>query len=132
MTTSIEQMTEQAQHCLDNNQIEQARNLYQEICKQNDSIAEAWMMLGAINGQTGGIAEAITCLRRAVDIDSNLAEAHFILAQVLRAQNDIQGAIDAANAAVASDPQYDAAYLFLSGLHGQSGNKNLCKSSICI
>ena len=48
--TPIEQMMLQAQMLVDAGKLQDAKKLYQQICDKDQRLAEAWLMLGAVNG----------------------------------------------------------------------------------
>jgi predicted TPR repeat methyltransferase len=68
------------------NRLREARAVCHDLCREAENDAEAWFMLGAINGQTGDIEESISCSRRALEIMPRYPEASFNLAQGLMHQ----------------------------------------------
>jgi tetratricopeptide (TPR) repeat protein len=67
--------------CLQSNRLQEAKAIYSEICRSTSRDAEAWFMLGAVNGQLGLFDEAVVCCRRAVEVNPGYADAYYNLGQ---------------------------------------------------
>lgn len=87
-------------------QLEQAKDLYVQVCEVDKLDADAWFSLGAINGMLGRHADAADCLRRAVELRPRHAESSYNLGISLREQGNFTGAIEAFQAALDIKPDY--------------------------
>ncbi len=72
-----------AEALLNNQQFDEARNLFQQICKLDSHDADAWFMLGITNANLGNLAETVKCNQRAITLRPNFWEAHFNLGKAL-------------------------------------------------
>lgn len=115
----IAQLSREAESCLDNGDLEQARRLYADICRARDDDARAWLMFGAINGELGNVVVAQNALERAVALDSDNAEAHLALAHLLRARGQPAKAMASASRAVAVDANFVEGWLFVAAIAGR-------------
>ena len=107
-------MIDQAQALLDANRVAEAKTLYQAICARDPRNAEAFFMLGAINGETGQLDEAVRSLEKAIALQPDDADAHYTLGSVLKAQGEPQAALAHAERAVALAPDYAEAWLLFA------------------
>jgi tetratricopeptide (TPR) repeat protein len=71
----------------------------------------------------GDNQEAAIALRQAVQIDPDLAHAHYYLALVYLRLQDDQKAIEAVENTVRADPEYTAAYYTLGTLYARTGRE---------
>lgn len=109
--------------------LEEARALYQAVCKTDGSDVEAWVKLGVIEKRLGRFQEAEACCRRAIAISPRIGLAHYGLASALQSQEKIQDAIGAYRKAIQLQPDLaDAHYLLGNALHmtGQVGEALHC------
>ena len=120
--TPTQQMMLQAQVLVDAGKLQDAKKLYHEICHMDQRHAEAWLMLGAINGELGDVTGAITCLQTAVYLQPENADAHLTLAHVLCVDGKLSEARDHCKRATQASPEHEQAWLLLSGINGQMGN----------
>ena len=112
-------LAEQAEACLANGQLEQARSLYTRLCELDGNDEEAWLMLAAVLGETGSLDEAVRCAQRAIAVDPQYLEAYLTRAHLLRRSGRDDEAVQSALKAVEGDPTYAEAWLFLAGVAGQ-------------
>jgi tetratricopeptide (TPR) repeat protein len=115
----ITQLTQQAESCLDNGDLQQARRLYSEICRVRYEDPHAWLMLGSIDAELGNIEVAHNALERAVKLDTGNAVAHLALAQLHRAKGNPAEAMASASRAVEVDGKCVEAWLFLAAMAGE-------------
>ena len=109
---------QQAIALIQNRQFEQARVLYSQICAQNTEDAEAWFLLGAVNGQLGLFEEAIACCLRATAIFPDYADAYYNMGAAYAGQGeDVERAVDYFQRAIAADARFTRAYVGLGWLH---------------
>ncbi len=115
----ITQLTQQAETCLDKGDLSQARRLYAEICRAQDDDTHSWLMFGAINGELGNVEVAQNVLERVIALDSGNAEAHLVLAHLLRAKGQPEKAMACASRAVAADADFVEGWLFVAAIAGR-------------
>ena len=99
----------------------EARAVYARACELDPDNADAWLMLGAMDGELGDVDAALTSTGRALAAEPDYAEAHFTHSLLLHRVGRLQEAADSALRAVESDPDYAEAWTALSGLYGQLG-----------
>jgi tetratricopeptide (TPR) repeat protein len=118
----ITQLAQQAESCLDKGDLAQARRLYADICRAQDDDAHPWLMFGAINGELGNVEVAQNALEHAIALDSNNAEAHLVLAHLLRAKGQPVKALASASRAVEVDAKFVEGWLVVAAIAGRLGN----------
>jgi len=111
---------------LECNQLSKARELYQQITRISSDNAEAWYMLGAINGELGHTEEAIANCRCAIAIEPDNIDAMAILGQLLYSRGSLEEAVDYLRQVVQQDPEDDATWKVLAAIHGQTGAFDEC------
>lgn len=67
--------------CIEGQRFGEAKALCTQVCRADGNDAEAWFLLGAINGQLGLFEEAVRCELKAVTLQPGYADAHYNLAQ---------------------------------------------------
>jgi len=117
----ISEKTDQALTLLENGDLPGAKDLYQQICHTNNMDPEAWMMLGAINGELGNFGEAVSCLQKAVTLQPDHVEAHFNLGNIQRMQGNLPSALACFQRATEIDPRYAEAWTMMGGISGMMG-----------
>ncbi len=111
---------------LECNQLPQARDLYHQITRLNPNDAEAWYMLGAVNGELGQADEAITNCRRAISIEPDNIDALAVLGQLLYSRGNFDEALGYLQQVVQHDPEDAETWKALASIHGQTGAYNEC------
>ncbi|MBI3442004.1 MAG: tetratricopeptide repeat protein [Proteobacteria bacterium] len=96
----------QAQACLQASRFEEARQLYEQICRLNPQDAEAWFFFGAVNGQLGRFDEAITCSLRVIALQPDHSDARYNLAQAYMHQARFREAAEAYREVARRNPQH--------------------------
>jgi predicted O-linked N-acetylglucosamine transferase (SPINDLY family) len=81
-----------------------AHGLLTEICMPECSDAQAWFLLGALNGRLGRFDEVLRCCGRAVELDPDHGDAHFNLAQAHMHSGRYAAAADEFRATLARQP----------------------------
>ncbi|MHB1514318.1 MAG: tetratricopeptide repeat protein [Acidiferrobacteraceae bacterium] len=114
--TDTQALLERAEALLEAGRLTDARALYTEICQQDGGHAEAWLMLGALQGELGAAGEALRCFEQAITLRPDYAEAHLSSAAVLQAQGKLEEAYEGCRRAVAADAGYVEAWAMLGGL----------------
>jgi predicted TPR repeat methyltransferase len=110
-----------ARELLDRGQLSQARELFTSVCDLDDSNAEAWLMLGAIDAEAGRMDEALSHTQRALALDPDYEEAHLTLAGLQQHQGQLEGALLSCASALSIDSDYEEAWLMQSGIQGALG-----------
>ncbi len=95
---------QEAQSCLQAGDLIRARSLFAEVCRLDTTDAEAWCMLGTINGQMGNADETEACFRKALDINPDYGMAHQYLANHFTSQGRYTEAVDAYHQALRIKP----------------------------
>ena len=110
-----------AQAFLDSGQQSSARELYGQVCEMDTACAEAWLMLGAIDAETGNLDSAFRHTRRALQENINYEEAHLTLAGLHYHQGKLDAALESCGRALSIDNDYEEAWLMQSGIQGTLG-----------
>ncbi|MHB1514320.1 MAG: tetratricopeptide repeat protein [Acidiferrobacteraceae bacterium] len=122
-------LLERAEALLEAGRLTDARALYTEICQQDGGHAEAWLMLGALQGELGAAGEALRCFEQAITLRPDYAEAHLSSAAVLQAQGKLEEAYEGCRRAVAADAGYVEAWAMLGGLCTALGKREEAETS---
>ncbi len=99
------------------NRFTEARALCMEICRLDSRDAEAWFMLGTINGKLNHAAESIENFRKAITLQPNHALAHYNLGMALRNLGKPEEAAEAFSAAARLAPQRAEIFSHLAHLY---------------
>ena len=78
--------------CLERNQLAEAHTLITTVCRKVPSDADAWHLLGAINGMLGRNEEAETCAREVIELMPGTIAAYNNLGSSLLAQEKLDDA----------------------------------------
>lgn len=119
MNSTIDQLEEVAASLLDRNLHADARKIYARIVELDPGNADAWLMLGAIDGECGAVDRAIGFCRRALGIQPDNVDANFILARLLIARGGLDDAADCLDRVTKQDPEHGEAWSALSGIFMQ-------------
>jgi predicted O-linked N-acetylglucosamine transferase (SPINDLY family) len=87
-------------------QLQQAKELYQQICKIDPVDAEAWFMLGTVHGLLGNLNDVVACCRRATSLEPGHSQAHYNLATAFRDLGRLEEAAVAYRQALHYKPDY--------------------------
>ena len=109
-------LAERAQACLDMGDLQQAIKLFGELRDNEPNNAEAWLMSGALLGETGATEEAETFIQKAVTINPNYPEAHLTLAYLQKATGALEDSYDSTKTALEIDSNYDEAWVYLGAI----------------
>ncbi len=121
MEKNIPEMVDQAMNCLECGQVNEAINLYREITRIDAANTDAWLMLGAVNGELGNVGEAIACCRQAVQLEHDNVEANVILGRLLIARDELAEAAGCLKTALEHDPEYGEIWATLASVEGKLG-----------
>lgn len=106
-------LAERAQACLDVGDLQQAIKLFDELRSNEPDNAEAWLMSGALLGETGATEEAEAFIQKAVAINPNYPEAYLTLAYLQKASGALEESYDSVRKALEIDSNYDEAWVYL-------------------
>ena len=104
MREDIKELTENAYRMVEEGELREALTIFKQICDCRVDDADAWMMIGAINGELGHIDEGIDGLEKAISIDPGYATAHQWYGELLAVEGQFDAALDQANLARQADP----------------------------
>lgn len=88
----------------------EAKAVCARFCKANKGDAEAWFLLGAINGQLGVFDEAEVCSRHVIAIRPDVPLAHYNLGIALHRQGKTDDAIESFREALRIKPDFAEAH----------------------
>lgn len=74
--------------------LQEARQMLRAFCGANSAGAEAWFLLGAVEGQLGNIEGAIAACKNAIALQPDYVDAHYNLAQAYVHRGDHAAAIE--------------------------------------
>jgi tetratricopeptide (TPR) repeat protein len=101
----------QAQALLAGNRLQEAKELYLQLCRIDRDDPENWAMTGVIMGRLGQMQEAASCLQRATALRPGFAEAHYNLGKAFRAMGQLEAAASSYETALRLQPDWaDALY----------------------
>jgi len=98
----------QAIQLLANNQVLEARALFEQVCRSDRQDVESWIYLVKINARLGDSAAVARCCRRIIALRPDLHEAHFHLGTALMLQGKHQDAVDSFRRALRLQPRHPA------------------------
>ncbi|HUB24702.1 MAG TPA: tetratricopeptide repeat protein [Tepidisphaeraceae bacterium] len=87
-----------------------AEKIYRQILTTDPNDLDALYLLAQVSLQAGRGEEALKLIRRAIAIDSRVAELHQVLGSILESRNELDHAIDAHRQALALNPDLGAAH----------------------
>ena len=99
-----------AEALLKNQQFDQARDLFQQICKLDSHDAGAWFMLGLTNAKLGNLDQAVECYQRAAAIRPDFWQAHYNLGKTLHDLGHLDEAEASYNKTVGLNPGVPQAF----------------------
>jgi protein O-GlcNAc transferase len=94
----------------------EAKSLCVQLCQASQFDAEAWFLLGAINGQLGDFDEAVSCCRRVVSIRPDVPIGHYNLGIALQKRGMLDEALDSFQKAIKLKPDFAEAHLELGNI----------------
>ena len=115
-------LEEQALTLIDIGDLVQAKALYEQICQNDSDNAEAWSMLGLLNGEVGDTQTAMQCLERALALNPDDPDGHLNISLLLNAHGEYQQALHHCELATHLDSNYAAAWTTMGGILGILGN----------
>lgn len=115
---NINQLLDRAFSLVETGNTVEARALFEQVCQQDSSNAEAWMMRGIVDVELGNNDDAVNGLDRALQLDPSLPEAWYYLARIHRNRGDAKQALHCVEKAMALDSDYGEAFLLGGVLYG--------------
>ena len=86
--------------------LQAAEQIYRQILAVEPSHADAWHLLGIVNGQTGNHQRAAEYIDRALTVKPDWAEAHYNLGVAWKAQGKLEEAVASYRRALELQPDY--------------------------
>jgi tetratricopeptide (TPR) repeat protein len=115
---------------------ERANSVFQKIVRQTPGNAEAWRCLGRSSAALGRREDAITAIKRAIDLNPDHAETYVSLGLEYGALGQLEQQIDILNRAIRLNPLYVDAYDYLAHTYNKLGRHDealkLAKQAITI
>lgn len=96
----------------------EAIDLCQRICQAHGARAQDWLMYGCVSADSGDIAMARKALRKAIELDPNLAEAYFALGKLLVVKGKYPTALERLQTAAQLQPDNADIWLTLGITYG--------------
>jgi len=114
--------TQQVLSLLQGNRLNEAKTLCASLCERNPNDAEAWFLLGAINGQRGDLNQAEECFLHAVANNPKLPVAHYNLGSLLQNKGQLEQAAAHYRQAIMLNPSYLEAHFNLAAVLQMQGD----------
>lgn len=92
---------------------QEAIDLCRQVCAALGATSQEWLLYGCLSADSGDLATARAALVRATELDSELAEAHIGLGQVLAAVGEYPAALDHLQKAAQLQPDNPEIWLAL-------------------
>lgn len=112
----------QANQLARENRLEEARALYETVCRTDKLDVEAWIKLSAIQRRLGHGQEAVECGRHAVKLQPSLALAHYTLAAALHSQGKMEEALASYRRTLQLDPNFALVHYLLGNVLEHTGH----------
>lgn len=122
MTQEINALLDVAYAHLDQQNAHQARQVFEQVVAKAPHTAEAWLMLGALDGEAGNVSAALSNVQRAVELDPEYPEARLTLARLYQSLDRPTEAVAEARRACELEPGDTVAWKALAGLAGLAGD----------
>jgi len=100
------QLKQRARALLSERRLQEAGELYLQICRAEQDNPDNWAMAGVIMGQLGQMTEAVSCFQRAVALRPDFAEAHYNLGKACRELGHLELAVSSYEAALRLRPEW--------------------------
>lgn len=112
-----EHLLRQADVLLDQGRLSEAAILFRQILTLDAGDIESWLMLGAIEAESGDVAASLRCCEAVISIDPNNVEALVMKGRLLLAKGEIASAQAALEEALKIDPSDGEAWDVLAGVY---------------
>lgn len=89
----LNQIKQQAYAHFENERLDQARKLFQSLCKSNRSDAESWFMLGVVYGKLGRHGDSIGCFDNSIKLNPSHAATHYARGTALGTMQQLDAAL---------------------------------------
>ena len=117
-------LKEQGKFLIRGNRLEEARDLFMQICARQPTDADTWCTLIYIHSMLGNIDAAVDCGRKAIALQPRLAIAHTYLGNVYTLKNRHNDAQASYREALRLDPHNALAYCNLGNSLESSGKSD--------
>jgi len=112
---------QKAQALFNEHRLDEAQELYQQICRTDKNDPEAWAMFGVIVGQLGQMTEAASYFQKAVTLRPDFAEAHYNLGKACKELGHLDKAASSYEAALRLQPDWPEALYNLGNILNLQG-----------
>ena len=93
MTVEKTGLKQKAKALWQNNKLQAAAELYEQVSRLDDRDAEAWLMLGSIYARLGQYERSAKCSQRAIKIEPQNADAFSVMGKALQGMGRYNEAI---------------------------------------
>ena len=114
---------------LERNRLPEARRLCEERCRSHRDDAEAWLMLGIVNGCLGNFDRTVECCNTAITLCPERADAHLMLADALLRLGEAEQAEASYKRALSLAPDNPVAHFNLGVALGKQGRYGEAETS---
>lgn len=116
---NLQELANCAWDALESNRLSEARRLFGDLVRRDAGDAEAWLILGTLDGAFGDVPSAMAALGRALALEPDYVDAHVGLGKMHLLQGRPGQALNALRDAVAFAPETTDAWLLLAGVYGR-------------
>lgn len=120
-TNAITAKLEEADRLYTKGMLNEARELYEDILGEDETVAWAHSRIGAIMAQLGDTEAAEAALQRAIELDPELSQAHSNLGNLFYARGDYEGALQKYQQAIVLNPNNPAYHQNLHAAYKKLG-----------
>ena len=110
-----------ANRLLEQNRLDEARSIYEELCRPGQQDADLWLNLALVYRKSGCFEQARVACEQALLLRNNYALAHHIYGSVQQCLGHLARAIDSYRRALKLDPALAEAHYFLGNALQMTG-----------
>ena len=125
---TIDELFVQATKFHQNNNLEEAEQLYKTILDKNSNFISAQNNLGLIYKNKGENEKAKICFKKVIEIDSEITEAQNNLGLTFQQSGENEKAINCFKKSIKIDPNYSSAYYNIASIFHKMGKLKIAKS----
>jgi len=122
MTVEKTGLKQKAKALWQNNKLQAAAELYEQVSRLDDRDAEAWLMLGSIYARLGQYERSAKCSQRAIKIEPQNADAFSVMGKALQGMGRYNEAIVSYQQALRIKPDLADVHFNMGELHKDQGN----------
>ena len=121
LESSKADLYEQADSLIEQNRLQEACQIYQQLNDMDPNDVEAWCMGGVLDSELGNLNLAVEKLHKALALAPHHSMSNYSLANIHLNKGRIEEALSCCLRAVHQDSQFAEAWLLLGGIQGQLG-----------